>query len=440
VLKEADVIIHDYLVDKRLLSEIENAEFISCDTLDKKKYSDGFSKSQGVINNLIIKKANEGKKVVRLKNGDPGIFGRFSQELEVLVKNRIDFEVIPGVTAGNAASSLSGIPLTDRRFASNCVFVTGHEDPMKEKSLVDWAALATSGTIVLYMAVENLKQIVKKLLEIGKARSTPCTVVQEVSLLNQRIVRGILGNIAKKAKEKKIKAPTVIIIGEVARLEKDFNWLKKKKKILFTGLSNERFFTDEVYFHLPLIKIVPLDSYSEFDKQIKNIKRFDWIVFTSRYGVKYFFKRLIKIKSDARTLENIKIAAIGDSTKKALLDFGVIADLVPEKESSKGLLEEFKKVDLEGKKIFMPRSDLSDKNLSVGFKNLGAVVTSTKAYKNIMPQNLPELELENFDEIMFTSPSTARNFKKRYKHVPKGVRVQCIGDVTLKEVQKLGLK
>ncbi len=440
ILKEADVVIYDYLVDKRLFDEVkEVAELICCDQLGKSRYSDGFLKAQDNINNLMVKKAKEGKKVIRLKNGDPSTFGRFSQELEILVKNKIEFEIVPGVTAASAASCLSGIPLTDRRFASSCVFVTGHEDPKKKISLIDWEAIAKSGTIILYMAVENLETIVCKLLKAGKSEDTPIAIIQDASLITQKILTGTLKNIAKKAKYEKIKPPAIAIIGEVAKLEKEFNWLKKSKRILFTGLSRERFFTKDIYFHLPLIKIEPMKDYKEFDNYLKNIKDFDWILFASRYGVEHFFKRLRTINSDSRVLANVKIAAIGNSTKNRLLDFGILANLVPGKESSEGLVAEFKKIDIKGKKIFLPRSDISDKGLSKALEELGAKVTTGFAYRNIILKDLPNLDLNLFDEIMFTSPSTVRNFKKRYKTVPKNVKIKCIGNVTLKEAKKCRL-
>ncbi|MBU0478194.1 uroporphyrinogen-III C-methyltransferase [bacterium] len=285
ILRETDVVIYDYLVDKRLFDEVkEGAELICCDQLGKSRYSDGFLKAQDNINNLMIRKAKEGKKVIRLKNGDPSIFGRFSQELKTLVKNKIEFEVVPGVTAASAASCLGGIPLTDRRFASSCVFVTGHEDPKKRISLIDWGSLAKSGTIILYMAVENLENIVEKVLKAGKDKDTPVAIVQDASLPTQKVFTGILRDIVAKAKREKIKPPAIVIIGEVAELEKKFNWLKRNKRILFTGLSKERFFTKDIYFHLPLIKIEPMKDYEEFDNYLKNIKDFNWIVFEAAMG------------------------------------------------------------------------------------------------------------------------------------------------------------
>ena len=440
ILREADTVIYDYLVDKRILAEAkEGAELICCDTLGKKRYSDGFLRHNDKVNKIVIKKFKEGRKVIRLKNGDVSIFSRASQELEPLVKNKIPFELVPGVTAASGASCFSGIPLTDRRYASDCAFVTGHEDQKKTGSALDWAALSKIGTLIFYMAVENLPKIAQELIKEGKSAVTPVAVIQEATLLTQKVIKGTLSDIAKKVKFAKIRSPGIIIIGEVVKLEKDFNWLRKTKRILFTGISKERFFQGGFVYHLPLIKIVPLEDYREFDEQLLDIADYDWILLASRYGVEYFFKRLNKIGLDARSFKEAKIAAIGDSTRNRLLDFGIVADLVPKEESSLGLIKEFKKIDIRHKRIFMPRSDISDKGLESALEKLGAQVASGFAYKNIMPQDLPDLDLDNFDEIIFTSPSGVRNFIKRYKKLPKQVKVSCIGEVTKKEAKRSGL-
>ena len=345
ILRQADVVIYDYLVDKRILEEAKaGAELVCCDTLGKNRYSDGFAIHQERINDLLIKRAKEGKKVMRLKNGDISIFSRLSQELDALVKEGIEFELVPGVTAASAASCYAGIPLTDRRFASSCVFVTGHEDPKKKESSIDWGKIAGCGTIVLYMAVEKLQDIVKKLVNAGKTRTTPAAIVKDASLMTQKVLTGTLKDIASRAKKEKMMPPAIIIIGEVAKLKK-FDWLNANRRILFTGLSQERFFDKPNYLHLPLIKIVPMEDYEEFDRHLKNIDRFDWIIFASRYGVEYFFERLKTVGHDSRAFKDVKIAAIGNSTKNRLSDFGLCADLVPKEESSKGLLEEFAKLD-----------------------------------------------------------------------------------------------
>lgn len=441
ILRQADVVIYDYLVDKGLLDEAKgNAELISCDELGKKRHLNGFLNSQNKINALMVRKAKEGKRVVRLKNGDPTVFSRISQELDALVKNKIEFEVVPGVTAASAAACFSGIPLTDRRFSSSVVFVTGHEDRNKNKSTINWKSIAGCGTIVMYMAVENISEIAHKLVKAGKSRYTPVIISSCIGSVNQKTVKARLDNVAEVVKKENLTPPSIFIIGKVADFEKRFDGLRKSKRVLFTGLSKERFFIEKTYFHLPLIKIVPLSDYAEFDNYLKNIEEFNWIVLTSRYGVEHFFRRLNAIGFDSRMLKNIKVAAIGNSTRKRLEDFGIIADLVPKNESSQGLLEEFAKINISGKKIFLPRSDLSDKGLTEGLKERGAKVTASIAYRNIEPCDLPDLELCAFDEIMFTSPSGVRNFVKRYgNNIPKKVKVTCIGDITLKEVKRCHL-
>lgn len=440
VLRQAEVVIYDYLIDLRLLKEArQGAELICCDLLSKQRHADGFGLHQEKINNLIVHKARQGKKVLRLKNGDVSIFSRLSQELGCLLKNKIEYEIIPGVTAASAASALSGIPLTDRRFASSVVFVTGHESPDKKQSAIDWDKLSGCGTIVLYMGVENLSKITAKLIACGKSENTPCAIIQDASLLTQKVLSAKLKDIAVKVKREKIRPPAIVIIGEVAKLERDFNWLKINKKILFTGLSKERFFLKGKYFHLPLINIEPLKDYREFDSQLKKINTFDWIAFSSRYAVEYFFKRLKIIGKDTRALRDISIAAIGNSTQKRLEDFGVLADLVAKEESAQGLLKEFKQRDIRNQVIFLPRSDISDKGLSEGLKKLGARVVASVAYRNIFPKDLPDLDLDAFDEIMFTSPSGVRNFIKRYKHIPKKIKISCIGEVTKKEAKRCHL-
>ena len=441
ILRQADTVIYDYLLDKILLNEAKDgAELICCDTLGKKRYSDGFSNGQDKINALIVKKAKEGKKVLRLKNGDPAIFSRISQELEALNRNKIDYEIVPGVTAASSASAFSGIPLTDRRFASNVIFVTGHEDMSKNASAINYKTLAKGSTVVFYMAVENFSKIANRLISEGRPKDTPVLAVSNAGKINQKIAKGNLGNISKVVSGEGVRPPAIFIIGKVAGLEKEFNWLRKARRVLFTGLSKERFFLNGTYFHLPLIKIEPIANYAGFDSHLKNILDFDWIIFTSRYAVEYFFKRLNSIGYDSRILRDIKIAAIGESTNSRLRSYGVNADLIPKLESSKGLLSEFKKINLKKSKIFFPRSDIADKGLTKALKGLGAQVTGSVAYKNVIAKELPDLDLSFFHEIMFTSPSGVRSFVKRYGMVPRKVKVSCIGDVTLKEAKKWHLR
>ena len=469
ILSQADVVIYDYLVDKSILKYTKpEAEKICVDELDKEMYKNGFAKNQDKINQFMVKKVNEGKNVVRLKNGDPSIFGRLNEELTTLVENKIEFRIVPGVTAATAAACYTGIPLTARDVSSTVCITTGHEANLKQHSFVDFSKVAKIDTIVLFMSVETLNDVVKKIISNGKDKTTPVCVISNISKNNQKTVVGDLGNIVDKVKKEKISPPAIVIIGDVVKKEKDFNWFKKTKKILFTGLSSERFFEDGLIFHIPMIEIKPLDDYTELDNWITAIchpePRFyqgegsqdsspsaqndpviDWIFFTSRFGVYYFFDRLFKLGYDTRILTGLKIAAIGCSTANKLKEYGIVADLVPKNECSMGLLAEFKKIINQNTNhkppttILLPRSDIADKGLTDGLTKLGFKVYPVVAYKNVIPENLPELDFDFFDEIIFTSPSTVRNFIKRYGKPPKKIKIRTIGPVTKKEAIKYKL-
>lgn len=429
VLKQAEAVIYDYLVDREVLECVNpQAKLICCNQFD----------SQGKVNSAMVKFAKRGKLVVRLKNGDPFIFGRAEEEIEALSKNHIEFEVIPGITAATAAACFSGIPLTSRKISSSVIFVSGHEAKGK-KAAIDWRSIAKNETIVLYMGVKNIHSLSQQLIKNGKPAHTAVAAVSQAGKITQRVIVSTLGKIEAAVKKNKIIAPAIFIIGEIVRLQKRFDWLKKNRRILFTGLSAKRFFLKGNYFHLPMIKIVPLDSYAHFDRYLRKIHDFNWIVFTSRYSVQYFFQRLAQIGADARLLRGIKIAAIGASTAVRLKDFGIIADLIPEVESSKGLFAAFKRIDLKDKRIFLPHSDISDKGVAHGLQKFGAKVVGCVAYKNVALLNFPDLDLKEFDEIIFTSPSGVRNFAKHYARPPQGVRIKCIGEVTRLQAEKLGL-
>lgn len=440
ILRQADVILYDYLLDPGILNEVkDSAEVISCQDLGKKPQGQ-MQEIQNLINNLMVKKAKEGKLVVRLKNGDPALFSRCTEELNALVENGINFEIVPGVTAASVASAYSGIPLTDRELASSATFVTGHENLSKNESYeIDWSKIAGSPTIVLYMAVSTIAKIAHNLISYGKPESTPVAVISHIASMNQKTVISDLSHIDRKVKDAGIEPPAIFIIGDVVNFENKFNWFKNTRKVLYTGISDERFFYDALFFHLPLIKILPLDNYDEFDSYLKKIPQLDWIIFTSRYSVYYFFKRFFNLGFDARGLSGLTIAAIGSSTNNSLADYGISADLIPQQESSEGLLHELKKINLTGKKVLVPRSDLSDKGLTEELEMMGAAVCAPVAYKNVMPDDLPEIDFSFFDEICFTSPSIVRNFITRYKKVPSHCKITCIGEVTLKEARKWSL-
>ncbi|MCB1195184.1 uroporphyrinogen-III C-methyltransferase [bacterium] len=438
ILKQADVVIHDYLIDRQLLGQARvDAELICTKELGKFRYEKSQDEAQASICDSMVKKAKEGKRVIRLKNGDPTVFARLEEELYALTENNIEYEIVPGISAGTAAAAYMGIPLTEKHVSSNVVFVTGHE-PQGHQG-INWKHLAQCGTIVLYMAVKSISQVVEQLIAAGKPSDTPAAVISHIGSVDMKTASGTLETIQSAALKQSISPPAVFIIGDSALFETQYNWFKKNKKIVFTGLSDERYFLSGSYFHIPMIQILPLQDYTELDNHICDIRRYNWLVFASRYGVQYFFERLFALGYDARHLNDARIAAVGASTAGKLREFGICADLVPNRESSAGLLEAFQHVDLQGKTLFMPRSDLSDKGLEGGFIQHGARVTSCVAYRNVPAENLPPLDLSHFDEIILTSPSSVRSVVNTYKQIPKTVAVRCIGDVTRKEARIWGL-
>ncbi len=446
-LEMADVVIYDYLANEMLLSHVRvSAEKIYVGKKTREKIY-----SQEGINELMISRAREGKIVTRLKGGDPFVFGRGGEEAEELAKAGIPFEIVPGVTSAIAAPAYAGIPLTHRDYTSTVAFITGQEDPTRE-SKIAWDRIATAaGTLVFFMGSQNLSFIINKLLENGRNQRTPIALIRWGTRADQKTIVGNLGDIINRAEEGGFGPPGIVVVGDVVKLRGRLSWFEKRplfgRRIIVTrpkGQSREFSETLQLYgaevIEFPTIEIVPPKSWRDMDRAISDIEGYDWIIFTSRYGVKYFFRRLNIIGLDSRELKNIKIAVIGNSTRERLESFGIIADLVPQNESSHGLLKEFAKIDIRDRKIFLPRSDLSDKGLTEGLKKLGAKVAASVCYKNVMPNALPYLDLNAFDGIMFTSPSGVRNFTKRYGNkIPKKTKVSCIGEVTLKEAKKFCL-
>ncbi|MFN4245236.1 MAG: uroporphyrinogen-III C-methyltransferase, partial [Brevinematia bacterium] len=434
ILSQCDVVVYDYLCGVDVLEYCRD----DCEKVCAEVFSsDHFSNRVEGICNFIVSRVREGKKVVRLKGGDPSIFAKLEEEEKLLKENGIDYVVVPGVTSAFAGASILGIPLTSKSCSPMVTFITGHEYKDKTSSLIDWKRITSNQTLVIYMGVQNVKEIAKNLINIsGFDPNTPVVVLQNISTVNQKFVFSSLSKMSDDVLKNGIKPPAIFIVGKVVDYSTTLNWYVSKKKILFTGISEERFFEDGIIFHVPMVKIVPLEDYSELRTYVRRVcdGDFDWLVFCSRYGVLYFFKSLFDIGLDSRYLKNVKISAIGLSTANMLKNYGIIPDLVPKNESSEGLLEEFRNV--KPGRIFMPRSDLSDKGLGYGFSKLGFEVEECIAYRNIMPEYLPDIDFSLIDEIIFTSPSTVRNFIKRYNSIPANVEIKCIGPKTEMELRK----
>lgn len=456
-LEKADVLVYDYLVNPSLLQLAKKeAEKIYVGKKNNPKRV-----SQEEINKILIEKAREGKIIARVKGGDPFIFGRGGEEAEELSRHGIPFEIIPGVSSISAVPAYAGIPITHRNLTSSFAVITGHEYPEKEKSSIPWEALSKIETLVLLMGVRRLEGIIKKLIEHGKPPDTPIAVITWGTLPRQKTFTGTIGEIGLMLREESIKPPAVIVIGKVVNLRNIINWFETKplfgKRILVTRAKKQagllsRLLSEEGadVIEFPTIEITPPESWSELDRAIEDLGNYDWIVFTSVNGVLFFFERLKALKRDIRDLKGIKIATIGEQTAKAVRELGIHVDIVPEDFRAEGIVESFKSINIEGKKILIPRAKEARETLPTELSKMGARVYIAQAYQTRIPQSLEFAEKINtlllekkIDVITFTSPSTVRNFLSilgNDKIALLNSKIACIGPVTAEYLRGLGIE
>jgi uroporphyrinogen III methyltransferase/synthase len=456
-LQKADVVIYDYLVNESILCLAgEDAELIYVG-----KRGGMHTASQQRINSLLIEKAKRGLTVARLKGGDPFIFGRGGEEAMELSRARIPFEIVPGVTSAIAVPAYAGIPLTHRAYSSTVCFITGHEDPTKETSSIDWEALAGfSGTLVFLMGMRNLGTIAQQLMDNGRSPNCPAAVIANGTLPRQRAIRGTLSDIHQKVRAAKIAPPGIIVVGDVVGLREHLNWFESKplfgKKIVVTRPEEQAQGLARMLSELgawvqlfPTIKVIPPRSWGGIDKAITGLSRYDWVLFTSVNGVEFFFQRLSSAKKDARHLSGIQIGVIGPATGDALKQAGLIPDLLPEKYSAEGIVEALEELKIAGKRFLLPRPALARDFLPKKITSLGATVDVVEAYQTVLPE-YDDDRLEGFvqegpfDMITFTSPSTVDNLLHllKGKLAEEGIsaaKIACIGPITAQRAAEKGL-
>jgi uroporphyrinogen III methyltransferase/synthase len=455
-LEKADVIVYDRLLDERLL----NCARLDAEKIYVGKASSEYTMPQSKINRLLVQKAKEGKNVVRLKGGDPFVLGRGGEEAEELAKNQITFEVVPGVTSAIAVPAYAGIPVTHRTLASSFAIVTGHEDPTKVDSSINWKKLSTGvDTLVFLMGMQNLPEIVAKLVEHGRAIDTPVAVVKEGTKPQQKTVVGTLGDIVSRVKETALMPPAIVVVGEVVKLRETIRWFDNRplfgRRILVTRARQQASTLSKMLaergalpVELPAITIQPIPDNKELKQAILNLAQYQWIVFTSTNGIEAVFDQLRTLKLDSRALYSLKIAAIGTATGEALKVRGIIADYCPDVFTTEGLISGFQSRNITGQRFLLPRTDIADEQLAKGLTGLGARVQEIAVYRT-----LPDVEaiarakemllLNQLDVITFTSSSTVTNLVTAFgaDGVPvNGVKIACIGPKTAETAVKAGLK
>lgn len=457
-IRNADVLIYDYLAAPSLLAEASpHAEIIYVG----KKGGD-HTLSQDKINRLIAEKAQGGRIVARLKGGDPFIFGRGGEEAEVLIREGIAFEIVPGVTSAIAAPAYAGIPLTHREFTSTLALVTGHEDPEKNASSINWACLAAGvGTLVFLMGVKNLPQIVHQLVRNGKSARTPVALVQWGTTARQRTVTGTLETIVEKVAAAKLSSPAIIVVGEVVTLRDKLKWFETRplfgKTVVVTRAREQasdlvKALADQGAdcLEFPTIRVGPPDSWSDLDAALDVLPSYQWIVFTSVNGVKYFFERLFARGLDVRALGHIRTASIGPVTARHLRRFGLNSDIIPESYRAESVVDAFRSESVRGSRILLARAREARTVLPVALSEMGAVVDEVTVYCTRQVQGHGEalirlLEDRQVDLVTFTSSSTVSNFvallpSGRAGELLKGVTLASIGPITTATAADLGLQ
>jgi uroporphyrinogen III methyltransferase/synthase len=446
----ADVIVHDRLIPRDALA----AARPDAELLYVGKEPGAASVPQAGIEELLIDRARQGKLVVRLKGGDPFVFGRGGEEAEALAEAGIPFEVVPGVTAGVAAPAYAGIPVTHRDDASAVAFVTGHEDPEKEDSTVDFEALAHfPGTLVFYMGVKALPGIAERLIEAGRDPSEPAAVVERGTLPGQRTISSTLDGIAQAAADAQVRPPSVTVVGPVAARRERIAWLENRplhgKKVVVTRaraqaseLARRLDALGAEPVELPAIRIEPRIDADEVRDAVQALHTYALVCLTSTNGVRLLFEAMAAQGRDARALANASVAAIGAGTEMALAAHGVIADIVPERFVAEELVEALEALELQGKPVLIARAAEARELLPDALRKRGAEVDVVTLYETVAEQPDSE-ELEragDADFITFTSSSTVRNFMEASPNgTPEGAKVVSIGPVTSEAAREAGL-
>jgi uroporphyrinogen III methyltransferase / synthase len=457
-LEQAGVVLYDYLANPALLQYVPaNAERIYVGRRGRGQYQD-----QADINRLLVERAKAGQVVVRLKGGDPFIFGRGGEEAEAVAAAGVAFEVVPGVTAAVAVPAYAGIPVTHRTLASTVTFVTGHEDPSKQATVMDWPRLAgTSGTLVFLMGMKTLPVIVSRLREEGRSPETPVAAIRWGTRAEQQTVIGTLQDILAKTKAARLEPPTVIVVGEVVKLREQLNWFEKRplfgKRIILTRAQEQArefsrllaaYGAEPIEF--PTIEIVPPASWQGIDQGIARIADYQWLIFTSVNGVRPFMDRLRVAGKDCRALAHLRICAIGPRTAHELSQHGVTPDVVPSEYQAEGVLTALAAHDLRRKRVLLPRAEVAREILPEQLRERGAEVDVIVVYRTVAPVadvSLLKRQIEEgkIDVVTFTSSSTVRNFvemmggAEQARRLAAQTTIGCIGPITAGTAEEFGL-
>ena len=452
-LSVADVLVYDALSSLEFLRLVPK----DCEKIYAGKRAADHAIPQGGINDLIVEKAREGKTVVRLKGGDPMIFGRGGEEAAELAEAGVPFEIVPGISSAIGGAAYAGIPVTHRDHCSQLTLFTGHEDPSKEETSLDYAKLAAAeGTRVFLMGVSRLRKITSALIEHGADPDIPMALTRWATTGRQRTIEGTLGSMADIAEKEHFKSPAVAVLGDVVGERSKINWFETRplfgQRVVVTRtreqageLSSELFEAGADVIELPTIRIeAPLER-EEFSRLVADVHTYDWVVFTSPNGVEHFFDAFFSAYEDARSFGKPKIAAIGPATAGKIAEYRFATDLLPETFVAEGLVEAFKKQHIESQTVLWVKAEETREIIYDELMAQGAIVDRCIAYRNVPETGDPtgaqeSLTKDGADLITFTSGSTVESFFALGVPWPENCKAASIGPVTSAKLRDHGIE
>ncbi|HXT14402.1 MAG TPA: uroporphyrinogen-III C-methyltransferase [Gemmatimonadaceae bacterium] len=460
LLISCDAIVYDALANPALigLAQVQERE-TPLELYDVgKRGGASDSARQDEINALLVQLGRDGKRVVRLKGGDPLVFGRGSEEAQALAAEGIPFELVPGVTAGIAAPAYAGIPVTHRGLSTTVTFATGHEDPLKDSAAaVSWSALAKAGgTIVLYMAVKTLPNIVQALIEGGLSADTPAAAIQWGTYPKQRTVDATLATLADEITRHELTAPVITVIGPVAALREEIAWFDRRplfgKRIVVTrarsqagSLTGALIARGADVLEMPATRIEPLDD-APLRGALARMSEFGWAIFTSQNAVKIFWDALRDTGRDARAFAGMKIAAVGPATADALLARGLAVDVAPDRFVAEALLDALRdRRDVRGVRVLYAAAQGARETLEDGLTELGGIVERVETYRSTIDEEgaaalRDELESSAVDLITFTSASSVNAFVAAAgEAIARRAPAASIGPITTAAARNAGI-
>lgn len=457
LLASCDTIVYDALVNPLLVDAAWIGRAGEAEKIFVGKRGGAPSMEQDAITALLVRLAREGKRVVRLKGGDPMVFGRGGEEAIALAEAGLEFEVVPGVTAGVAAPAYAGIPVTHRGVSTSVTFITGHEDPGKDRDQTDWSALARAGgTLVLYMGVSRLAKIATALIDGGRASDTPAAVIEWGTYPRQRTVTATLASLAEVAAREKIIAPSIAIIGDVVKLRGEMRWFDRRplfgRTIVVTRAREQASHLRAMLeiagarvIEAPAIRIEALDQ-GPLYAALGNLAGYDWLVVTSRNAVDLLWAAVRELGLDARAFASAKLCAVGPATADALLAHGLAVDVIPDRYVAEGVIEKLReRDDVRGARVLFVRAAGARELLPTALRDMGANVDEVEIYRTVpdlsgLDTLRDALDAGAVDVVTFTSASTVRHFVDALgADRARTVRGASIGPITSDAARELGV-